>query len=72
MLRWRNLGILFVVDDILYVLSAATIKNKHEVGAISEILLVAFLIGAATLLGGLLVLGYREWRSTHPSASRRW
>jgi len=54
------------------VLSAATIKNKHEVGAISEILLVAFLIGAATLLGGLLVLGYREWRSTHPSASRRW
>lgn len=66
MLRWRNLAILFVLDDVLYVLSAATSESKHHAGTASVVLLVAFLIGVAILLVGLIVLARRGSRPRQP------
>jgi hypothetical protein len=66
-LRWRNLAILFIVDDVLYVLSAATIDNKHHAGAASTIFLALFLIGAVALLVGLVA----AWMRSRGATSRR-
>jgi hypothetical protein len=55
-LRWRNLAILFVLDDVLYVLSAATIKSKHQVGTTSHVFLALFVIGVLALIAGIVVL----------------
>jgi hypothetical protein len=64
MLRWRNLVILFIVDDVLYVLSAVTIDNKHHAGTASVLLLVLFLIGVVALIAGVIVLARRGSRSS--------
>jgi len=56
MLRWRNLLILFVIDDVLYVLSAATIKNNHQAGTASHVFLGLFLAGVVLLIGGIVAM----------------
>jgi hypothetical protein len=55
-LRWRNLLILFVIDDVLYVLSAATINNKHQAGTASHVFLGLFVAGVVLLVGGIVAM----------------
>jgi nitrate reductase gamma subunit len=63
MLRWRNIAVLFIVDDVLLVLSAVTQKNKHNAGTASDIFYVIFLIGVAALIAGLIAMWVRSSRS---------
>jgi nitrate reductase gamma subunit len=63
MLRWRNLVVLFIVDDVLLVLSAVTQKNKNDAGTASDIIYVIFLIGVAALIAGLIAMWVRSSRS---------
>jgi hypothetical protein len=50
MLRWRNLLILFVADDVFYVLAGATAKSGHHPGTLSNVLGDIWLAGAVVLV----------------------
>lgn len=50
LLRWRTILIIFVVDDLFYVLAGATAKKGKHPGALSDVL------GGVWAAGALLVI----------------
>jgi hypothetical protein len=63
LLRWQTLLVIFVADDLLYVLAGATAKKGPHPGALSDVLGAVWAVGAAALVVLVIVAVVRSSRA---------
>ena len=63
LLHWRTLVIIFVADDVLYVLAGATAKSNHHPGTLSDVVGDLWLAGAVILVVLVIIAVVRSSRA---------
>jgi hypothetical protein len=63
LLRWRTILIIFVVDDVFYVLAGATAKKGKHPGTLSDALGGIWAVGAVLVLVLVVVALVRSSRA---------
>jgi hypothetical protein len=63
LLRWQTLLVIFVADDVLYVLAGATAKKGKHPGTLSDALGAVWAVGAAALVVLVIVALVRSSRT---------
>jgi hypothetical protein len=63
LLDWRTLVVIFVADDVLYVLAGATAKSSHHPGTLSDVVGDLWLAGAVILIVLVIIAVVRSSRA---------